>query len=124
MIRKLIQRWFAVRNPPTAPASVPRERCEHRDVCHLCPRSMCSGQLNSPDDPDMTKPRSSSYGRCIVIQGSAGPLRLRVSAEGANEHAARRDAERQADIPVHLRKGPGYDIEDLDIPDFLRADKS
>lgn len=70
----------------------PRQACEHHAAgCYLCPREHCSGALNDPDDPDLTKPRSSSSGHCVYLNGG---LRLRMSARGANDHYARQAAAR------------------------------
>lgn len=74
---------------------LPRQVCEHHAAgCYLCPREHCSGALNDRDDPDLTKPRPSSSGHCVYLNGANGVLRLRMSARGANDHYTRRAAER------------------------------
>jgi hypothetical protein len=65
----------------------PRQACEHHTSgCYLCPREYCSGALNDCDDPDLTKPRPSSSGHCIYLNGANGVLRLRMTARGANDY--------------------------------------
>lgn len=119
-ILSLVKCWIARKVLKQPVRQQPRKNCEHHAAgCYLCPRSRCVGALNDRDDPDLTKPRPSTSGYCIVIRGAVGFVRLRVSMETANEHAARRAAKEQEHIPSHLWKSPGYDAEDL--PAFLRS---
>ena len=102
--------WLSERRPVT-PRSVPREFCDHASDCYLCPRALCVGSLNSPDEPDRTKPRSSSNGRCVYFVGADGqPRRFRISLESANDHAKQRALQ-------SAQHTPGME---LDIPDFLK----
>ncbi|MCU1617908.1 MAG: hypothetical protein JWO98_5448 [Frankiales bacterium] len=94
---KSLNAWFVLRVLKRPVRQQPRKACEHHAAgCYLCPREYCSGALNDGDDPDLTKPRSSSSGHCVYLSGANGGLglRLRMSARGANDHYARQAAER------------------------------
>ena len=114
-----IKGWISLNLIKQPVAERPRERCAHNAGCYLCPRSRCVGALNDRNDPDVTKPRPSTSGHCIVVPSAAGFVRLRVSMETANAHAARRAAEEQEHLPPHLWRPPGYDEQDL--PAFLKS---
>lgn len=71
----------------------PRAMCEHHAAgCYLCPREHCIGMLNDREDPDPEKPRPSTSGHCIYMQGVNGGIGLRVNMtlRGANEYYRRR----------------------------------
>lgn len=114
-----LKRWVSLNVFKHPVRQQPRNACEHHAGCYLCPRSRCVGALNDRDDPDLTKPRPSTLGHCIVIPGPHGVVRMRVSMETANSHAARRAAKEQEHIPPHLWRSPGYDEQD--VPAFLRS---
>lgn len=97
----------------------PRLNCAYHAGCYLCPRSRCVGALNDGDDPDLTKPKPTTSGHCIVVPGAVGFVRLQVSMETANAHAARQAAKEQEHLPPHLWEPPGYD--ELELPAFLRS---
>jgi hypothetical protein len=74
--------------------------------------------LNERDDPDLTKPRSSSSGHCIYIHGENGEngvVRFRVPKEAANARLARQAADERARTPPHVWKAPGFDEDDLKV---------
>lgn len=119
-ILSLMKSWVARKILKQPVRQQPRKACEHHAAgCYLCPRSRCVGALNDRHDPDLTKPRPSTSGHCIFLPGPHGVVRLRVSMETANAHAARRAAKEQAHVPSHLWESPGYDDEDL--PAFLKS---
>lgn len=90
-----VRSWLAMRVVKQPVRQQPRKACEHHATgCYLCPREYCSGALNDRDDSDLTKPRPSSSGHCVYLNGANGVLRLRMSARGANDHYTRRAAER------------------------------
>jgi hypothetical protein len=87
--------WFVLRVLKQPVHQQPRHACEHHTAgCYLCPPEHCSGALNDPNDPDLTKPRSSSFGHCVYLGGPDGGMRLRMSARDANDHYARQAMER------------------------------
>ena len=85
----------------------------HNTKCHMCPRTRCVGALNDQHDPDLSKPRTSSSGHCLYLNGANGPIRIRVSTEAANSYYAQRSAEKREQTPPHLWTPPGYDEEEL-----------
>lgn len=90
-----LKAWFALSVLKQPVHQQPRKACEHHATgCYLCPREYCCGALNDRDDPDLTKPRPSSSGRCVYLNGANGLLRLRMSPRGANDHYTRQAAER------------------------------
>lgn len=114
-----IKSWISLNLIKQPVAEMPREHCQHTAVCYVCPRGRCVGALNDRDDPDLTKPRPTTSGHCIVVPGAVGFVRLRVSVETANAHAARRAANEQEHIPPHRWEPPGYD--EADLPAFLKS---
>lgn len=112
--RKTIKSWFLLRVLKRPVRQQPRKACEHHAAgCYLCPREHCDGALNDPDDPDLTKPRSASFGHCIYIGGPDGGQRLRVSARSANDYYARQALDRgYSDIST--RAMLGADLDGLD----------
>lgn len=111
--------WYSLTVLKRPVREMPRADCQHSFACYLCPRSRCVGSLNAPDDPDLTKPRSSSWGHCIFVQGKHGIVRFRVSIAEANKRRARAAADEQEHLPPHLWKPPGYD--EGDVPAFLKS---
>ncbi len=114
-----VKLWVSLRLLRRPVSEMPRGQCQHNAGCYLCPQSRCVGALNDRDDPDLTKPRPSTSGHCIVMPGPNGVVRLRVSMETANAHAARQAAKAQEHLPPHLWSPPGYDEQDL--PAFLKS---
>lgn len=92
---RVIRHWISMNVVKQPVRQQPRKACQHHAAgCYLCPREYCSGALNDRDDPDLTKPRPTSSGHCVYLNGANGGLRLRMSARGANDHYVRQAAER------------------------------
>lgn len=108
-----IKSWISLNVLRQPVREMPRGRCAHSTGCYLCPRTRCVGMLNDRHEPDLTKPRPSTSGHCIYVNGEKGLIRLRVSMETANARRARQAAEERERTPLHLWKAPGYDEDDV-----------
>lgn len=108
----VLKGWILLKVFKQPVRDMPRERCAHHLTgCYLCPQSRCVGALNDRNDPDLTKPRSSTSGHCIYFDGPNGMVRLRVPMETANAHYARRAAEAEDKTAPHVT-GPSSSGED------------
>lgn len=96
----------------------PRAMCEHLAAgCYLCPREHCTGMLNDREDPDPEKPRPSTSGHCVYMQGGNGGIGMRVNMtlQGANEYYKKRAIDRgYSDISTREMI-----LADLNRPDSL-----
>jgi hypothetical protein len=110
----VLKGWILLKVFKQPVRDMPREQCAHHLTgCYLCPRSRCIGALNDRNDPDLTKPRSSTSGHCIYFSGPNGMVRLRVPMATANAHYARRAAEEHEETPSRFLKAAGYDEDDI-----------
>jgi hypothetical protein len=79
--------------------------------------------LNTPDEPDMSKPRASSYGMCVyTVMKDGEVMRWNLTLEGANEYHKNRAIEKEDRPPAVCELTPAAiaRVENLEVPEFLR----